>query len=454
MDNEFNNNEYNNDENNQICDEYVYETYQYSTNNDQEEDHIDGNTERPAWDSTATPPQKQKKHGGLKWLTCIAMAVVFGLVASVVFQFVSGNIMRFDLSDFREEMETELSGDKTLESTDTATKPSTVIGSDIADVAENVMPSIVSITKLSVQQVQNFFGGIQEYETTSSGSGIIVGKNDTELLIVTNNHVVEGSNTLTVSFIDDASVQAQIKGRDSAIDIAILAVPLTNISNETMGKVRAATIGSSSQIRVGETTIAIGNALGYGQSVTSGIISALNRKIDGLDTKLIQTDAAINPGNSGGALLNAKGEVIGINTVKVNADAVEGMGYAIPTSEIMDVLETLMKRETRTKVNEANRGALGISGRSVSQEMQQYYNMPAGAIILEVSKGSGAEAAKLKKNNIITKIDGISVNSIESLVEQLEYYRYGETVELTVAVLDQNGEYQESQVKVTLQKKS
>ena len=400
------------------------------------------------------PPQKKKEkkqmHMGVKWVTCICMALVFGILASVTFQ--AGNII-FNKVLGRKTVANANS--KTVNSTQVSTKSDSKVNSDVADIAGNVMPSVVSITNLSVQQVQDFFfGSTFERETQSSGSGIIIGQNDTELLLVTNNHVVEGSKTLTVSFVDNESVEAQIKGTDADRDLAVVAVPLQSIKSSTMDAIKTATLGDSKALQVGEPTIAIGNALGYGQSVTQGIVSALDREIEGFDSKLIQTDAAINPGNSGGALLNSNGEVIGINTVKVNADAVEGMGYAIPISDVSDIINELMNKETRTKVNESERGMLGISGYDVEEEASQMYNMPEGVYVGEVTKGGGAEAANLTKGSIITEIDGTKVEDMEDLKEQLEYYRAGETVELTIQTPGNKGEYKESKVKVKLGKQS
>ena len=313
--------------------------------------------------------------------------------------------------------------------------------SDVAVVVENVMPSVVSITNLTVQEVQSFFFGGQTYtqEYENSGSGIIIGQNEDELLIVSNNHVVAESTTLTVTFVDGESVEAQIKGTDAGIDLAVIAVPMKDIKASTQESIKVATIGDSDALHVGEQTIAIGNALGYGQSVTSGIVSALDRSIDGFDTTLIQTDAAINPGNSGGALLNAKGEVIGINTVKMNADAVEGMGYAIPITDVREVMDELMNRETRTKVPENMRGALGISGANVDETISQLYNMPVGVCISEVFEDTGADKAGLPIGGIITALDGVKVNSLEDLQELLMYYRVGEKVSLTVQAPRQIG---------------
>lgn len=394
-----------------------------------------------------TEQKKPKKRR--RWLSCISLAIVFGIVSSIAFQG-SNYVMDRYLG-----LEEEKEEDKKVSVTQVSTGNSEVTQSDIADVAENVMPSVVSITNLSVQEVQNFFFGGQTYtqEYESSGSGIIIGQNDSELLIVSNNHVVEESTTLTVTFSDGESVEAQIKGTDADLDLAVVAVPVENIKDSTLEAIKVATIGDSDALRVGEPTIAIGNALGYGQSVTCGIVSALDRTIEGFDAELIQTDAAINPGNSGGALLNAKGEVIGINTVKVSADAVEGMGYAIPISDVRDVMNELMNRETRIKVEEEKRGALGITGANVDENISQLYNMPVGVCISSVIEGSGAEKADLPVGGIITAIDGTKVTSMEELQEQLEYYRAGETVELTIQAPRQFGnriEYTEKTYEVTL----
>lgn len=333
---------------------------------------------------------------------------------------------------------------------------SSTVTSDVSSIVDETMPSVVSITNMSVQEVMSFFGGVQQQESQSCGSGIIVGQNDTELLIVTNNHVVEGANTLTVSFVDEQSVEANIKGTDATKDLAVVSVPLSEIPDETMDQIKSITLGDSSKLQVGEPVIAIGNALGYGQSVTSGIVSALNRdlEMEGFDSKLIQTDAAINPGNSGGALLNANGELVGINTVKVNANAVEGMGYAIPISDASEVITTLMNKETREKVDEKDRGLIGIKGVDVTSESSEMYNMPVGVYVSEVIEGGGAEKAGLTKGNIITKFDGTTIDSMSTLQEQLQYYRAGEKVEITVQVPDNSGEYTEQNVTLTLGKDS
>lgn len=410
---------------------YQMPTYDYSYSQTQETSRND----------------KPQKKGGciLKALACIALAVVFGVVASVVFQTTN---RVFD-AYFGETKESSTSNDS-IGSTQIATGSGTTVVSDVADVAESVMPSVVSITNMSIQEVQSYwFGQTTQYESYSSGSGIIVGQNDAELLIATNNHVIESSTELTVTFIDETSVTAQIKGTDSDMDVAIIAVTLADIESATMEQIKIATLGDSDALRVGEPTIAIGNALGYGQSVTTGIVSALHRTIEDFEGELIQTDAAINPGNSGGALLNANGEVIGINTAKVSADAVEGMGYAIPISDITDILNELMNKETKTKVDEAERGVLGITGQTVSSQMALY--MPEGVYVYEITEGSGADKAGLSSGFIITEIEGTSVDSIEELQEQLKYYKVGETVELTIQVPSRTG-YVEETVEVTLGK--
>ena len=393
-------------------------------------------------------PVNVKKGGSIgKVFATVTLAILFGVLASVVFQ-VSNRVIN---NIFGEKTSANHSG-QTVNSTEIATGSGTTVNSDVADVTESVMPSVVSIVNLSVQEVQNFFfGGTTQYESQSSGSGIIIGQNEEELLLVTNNHVIAGSKTLTVTFRDGKSIEAQIKGTDSDLDLAILSVPLSSIESSTLEAIKVATLGDSDALRVGEPAIAIGNALGYGQSVTAGIISALNCTLENYEGKLIQTDAAINPGKSGGALLNANGEVIGINTMKVSDQQVEGMGYSIPISDVVDILNELMNKETRTKVPESARGAIGIKGITVAADMSQYYNMPEGVYVSEVIKGGAAEKAGLPVNSIIIKIDGNSVDSMEELQEELQYYRVGDTVELTIKVQDRSG-YVKEKIKVTLGK--
>ena len=392
---------------------------------------------------------KPKKGYAKKVALVVGAAVLFGAVGGVTMQgtsYLTGKLLG-------KNTKSTVGTTKTVSNAKLTTSTSTVT-SDVSDIVENTLPSIVSITNMSVQEVQNFFGGISQQESESAGSGIIISQNDSELLVVTNNHVVEGSDTLTVTFNDGNSVEAQIKGTDSARDLAVVAVPLDKISDDTMNAIKVATLGDSDSLKVGEPAIAIGNALGYGQSVTTGIVSATRRTIDGFDGEYIQTDAAINPGNSGGALLNANGEVIGINSAKINSSAVEGMGFAIPISDASDVIQNLMNKETRSKVSDEERGYLGIEGYDVSEEGAQMYNMPTGVYVKEVMSGGGAEKAGLTKGSIITGFEGSSISGMSSLQEQLQYYKAGEEVTLTVQIPDKNGEYTEKDIKVTLGKNS
>ena len=392
---------------------------------------------------------KPKKGYAKKVALVVGAAVLFGAVGGVTMQgtsYLTGKLLG-------KNTKSTVGTTKTVSNAKLTTSTSTVT-SDVSAIVENTLPSIVSITNMSVQEVQNFFGGISQQESESAGSGIIISQNDSELLVVTNNHVVEGSDTLTVTFNDGNSVEAQIKGTDSARDLAVVAVPLDKISDDTMNAIKVATLGDSDSLKVGEPAIAIGNALGYGQSVTTGIVSATGRTIDGFDGEYIQTDAAINPGNSGGALLNANGEVIGINSAKINSSAVEGMGFAIPISDASDVIQNLMNKETRSKVSDEERGYLGIKGYDVSEEGAQMYNMPTGVYVKEVMSGGGSEKAGLTKGSIITGFEGSSISGMSSLQEQLQYYKAGEEVTLTVQIPDKNGEYTEKDIKVTLGKNS
>ncbi len=342
---------------------------------------------------------------------------------------------------------------------------------DVSEIASEALPSIVSITTKSVQEVQNYFGmyGMygyapqqQEQEVEGSGSGIIVGKNDDELLIATNYHVVEGADTLSVAFTDGNAVEASVKGFDEERDLAVVSVSLDDVKDDTMDAISIAKIGSSDDLKVGEQVIAIGNALGYGQSVTTGIVSAKNRRMDsdnntvtdGSDdssdgVNLIQTDAAINPGNSGGALLNMEGEVVGINSAKLASTEVEGMGYAIAISDVTDILQNLMNETSRDKLDDSEHGVLGIEGSSVSSEAVQMYGIPAGVFVKQVTEGGAADKAGLKANSVITEFNGKTVSSINQLIEYLSYYEPDEEVELTVQV-PHGTSYKEETVKVTL----
>lgn len=405
-------------------------------------------------------PKKKKEHKKMpKAVAVTGLALMFGVVSSATFlttNYVGTKVLKLGTT----QKSTSTTSTSAVTSNASLTKTSSVVTSDVSSVVENVMPSIVSITNMSVQEVQNFFGGTSKQESESAGTGIIISQNDSELLVVTNNHVVAGSNTLTVTFADGNSVEANIKGTDSEYDVAVVAVPLDSISEDTKKAISVATLGDSTELKVGEPAIAIGNALGYGQSVTTGVISALNRSVSETNettgettessVKLIQTDAAINPGNSGGALVNASGEVVGINSSKLVGDSVEGVGYAIPISDVSDLIENLMNQETKTKVAEADQGAIGIKGMSVSTEYSQQLNMPEGVYVSEVTKGGGAEKAVMTRGCIITGINGTTVSSMDDLQEQLQYYAKGDEVELTIQVPQSNGEYQEQSVNVTL----
>ncbi len=398
------------------------------------------------------PQRKQKKRRGAPtWLKVVGLALIFGIVAALAFQgtnFVADRVTGRGTTTIESTQTEENSSVEGTERTQVTEGDSVT---DVTDIADKAMPSVVSITNMSVQEVQSFFGGVEQFESESMGSGIIIAQNETELLIVTNNHVVEGNESLTVTFIDEESVKANVKGTDSKLDVAVVAVNLDDIKDSTKESIALAQMGDSTDLKVGEPAIAIGNALGYGQSVTSGIISAVDREIEGYDGKLIQTDAAINPGNSGGALLNASGEVIGINVAKVAEDAVEGMGYAIPISNAKDVIDELMTRETRSKVSEDERGQLGISGTDVDSDSAKLYNMPEGVYVSEVSSGSGAEKAGLSRGCIITGFNGMSIDSMDTLKEQLSYYKAGETVTLTVEVpTGNNSSYETETMEVTL----
>lgn len=339
---------------------------------------------------------------------------------------------------------------------------------DVSDIVKEAMPSVVSITTKTIEEVQDYFYGFfnygnynyapQQREVEGSGSGIIVGKNEEQLLIATNYHVIKGAETLTVSFIDGSSYEAQARGSDEYRDLAVVAVPLADISEDTMNQISVATIGSSDDLLVGEQVVAIGNALGYGQSVTTGIVSAKNRRLNGSssdtgsnskDVNLIQTDAAINPGNSGGALLNMNGEVVGINSSKLASTEVEGMCYAIAISDVADILQNLMNETPREKIEDGNHGVLEITGRTVSSDVS-VYGIPQGVFVEEVTEGGAADQAGIKKRSIITEFDNKVVTSIEDLVNLLEYYEPKEKVDVVVASPDGEGAYQERTVTVTL----
>ena len=369
-------------------------------------------------------------------------------------------------TDSPERSEVGLSGDSSL-TEDTTTgdgqvaaaseiaqqQSASAVVTDVTQVVEAVMPACVSITNNFTQTVQDFWGQTYSQDETASGSGIIIGENEQELLIVTNNHVVDSTEQLYVQFIDGETVEAQVKGTDASADLAVVAVKLDTIADSTKQEICIARMGDSDSLKIGEPAIAIGNALGYGQSVTTGVISALNRKIESSNseegTSLIQTDAAINPGNSGGALLNMRGEVIGINSNKIGGSSIEGMGYAIPISTARPIIEDLMERQTRTKYSEEERGYLGISCINVTSDLSENFSMPQGIFVAQVYSGTGAEAAGLVRGNIVVAFDGVTVQNQEELTKQMQYYKAGESVEITIMVKSANG-YQQKNVTVTL----
>ena len=385
-----------------------------------------------------------------KGVAVVASAAVFGGVAGGAFYGIAGNqIKKLDaLTNTTTEVASTTSA-ATTQSLSLTSTASVGNGMDVSTIAENVMPSVVAINISAIVEQQGMFGYTQQYEAEGSGSGIIIGENDSELLMVTNNHVVSDATTVNVTFADGESYEAQVKSTDSDTDLAIVVVKLSDIKESTMNQIKIATIGDSDSLKVGEQVVAIGNALGYGQSVTTGIVSAKDRTNSTHTTPLIQTDAAINPGNSGGALLNMKGEVIGINSSKYSDTTVEGMGYAIPITAVQDRLDDLMNRQTREKVDESEKGYLGISCATVSSDVSEAYGIPEGVLVTDVASKSAAEKAGIKANYVITKIDGQSISSAEELTEKLNYYAVGETVPITYEYLKDDA-YVEKTVDVTL----
>ncbi len=403
--------------------------------------------------------KKERKPGGFgkQLAKCAALALVFGLVAGGVMtgvNYASGKIL--GTSNSSNVQASLTTGD------DSTVKPTAVsssyVATDVSDIVDEVMPSIVAITNVSQTEYQSFWGQSKTYESTSCGSGIIVSQDNDYLYVATNNHVVEGANSLTVTFANDDTVSAEIKGTDPSTDLAVVKVALSSIKDDTMSAIKVATLGSTDALKVGESCIAIGNALGYGQSVTTGVISALNREVSVSDSssntnytaELIQTDAAINPGNSGGALLNTAGEVIGINSVKYSDTSVEGIGYAIPMDTAKPIIEELITKE---KVDESDSAYLGIAGVDVTSDVAKTYNMPTGVYVAQVTEGSAAEKAGIQKGDIITKFDGKDVTSMEELSYNMQYYAAGTTVDVVIA-RSSNGQYEEQTISVTLGKKN
>ena len=413
---------------------------------------------RNEYRETVQAPRK-KNSWARKAAGITAAAVLFGTVAGGVMTGVNYVGARLTgLADITATAPAETEGTTTAQVPETSaasnngstTAVSTV--TDVSSIAEKAMPSLVAINDTMTVEQNNFFGMPQTYQAQSSGSGIIVGQNDTELLIATNNHVVSGATDMKVTFTDSTQVAAAVKGTDSATDLAIIAVKLSDIPSDIMSKIKVATLGNSDNVKVGQQVIAIGNALGYGQSLTVGYISALDREItdeNGIQHTYIQTDAAINPGNSGGALLDLNGNVIGINAAKNASTEVEGMGFAIPISKAQEILNNLMTKKTREAVDESAQGYLGIQGTNIDANASKEYGMPVGIYVYKIVEGGAAANSDLKEKDIITKFDGQSVTNMEELKQMLTYYEGGSTVSLTVQSLV-NGSYVEHEVQITL----
>ena len=441
----------------------------YDNDLNQDLTYVERNPEIPMPDDNGKKKHKKEKKPGKGTGRSALNGLVFGLCAALIFCGVVAVGNRTFLKPAQQETVAEAADteDTTEETADKSQTdiPNTTTGAaqtvsqsgtgySVSDIAKNCMPSIVAITTKGIEEVRSMFG-TQQRESEGAGSGIIVGKNDTELLIATNNHVVSGAEEVSVCFDDseDSVVAAKVKGTDSSNDLAIVSVALSDISDDILSNIKIATIGDSSSVQVGDQVVAIGNALGYGQSVTTGIVSALDREvtIDNVTSKLIQTDAAINPGNSGGALLNMKGELIGINSAKYASAEVEGMGYAIPVATAQPILDNLMTRETREVVSEDEAGYLGVSVQDVSEEASSYYGIPSGAYLAAVEENGAAAKAGIKQGDIITKFDGLSISSASELKSTIAYYKEGETVEV-VYMRANNGEYEEHTANVTLAK--
>lgn len=435
--------------------------------------------QQSAGSEKSSKPHKNGSGFGKKIVIGMCCGLCFGIFAGLGFQAVNTatDLLKDktgigQVQEASADAESSKSTDQNLKSTDqsaendirvTSTQAVQTTVTDVSEVVKDVMPAVVSVNNKYVEKL-SFWGQEYSQEATGSGSGIIVGQNDTELLVVTNCHVIESAEELTVQFTDGSLVQAQVKGYDSDKDLAVIAVQLEDIESDTMSQIAVVRLGSSDDLTVGEPVIAIGNALGYGQSVTTGVVSALHRPIAASNTAtsynedteintFIQTDAAINPGNSGGPLLNINGEVIGINSNKIGGSTVEGMGYAIPISDVEDIIEELMSKETRLKVDETKKGYLGITGIDVAAEYSQLYGAPEGVYVSKVMEGSGADAAGLVRGDIITGINGEEVRSMKELQDELGYYEAGTTVELTIMQGSPVG-YQEKTVEVTLGEQS
>lgn len=423
------------------------------TNPYQQYDYYQGHGQNP--NGNGNSHHASKEHSYAKTTALVtAAALLFGVVSGGTMYGV--NRAANTLLPYQSSQVNETIGQTTqIPAANTSTTSGNgVVIEDVSAIVDATLPSVVSITNTQVYQSNTWFGQSQTYEVPSSGSGIIVGQNDSELLIVTNNHVVSDSEGLTVTFADESTADAAIKGTDSEADLAVIAVPLDKISADTKGKIKAATLGDSDSLKMGQGVIAIGNALGLGQSVTVGHVSALNReiKVDDATKTVIQTDAAINPGNSGGALLNSKGEVIGINEAKYADTSVEGVGYAIPISKAKDIIDDLMTRTTKIAVSESEQGYLGIQLQNIDESMAKMYGMPQGVYVYKIMEDSAAAGSDLHEKDIITKLDGEKISNYADLAKLLTYYKSGDTVTLTVQSLV-NGSYQEREVQVTLKQR-
>ncbi|MCR5753402.1 MAG: trypsin-like peptidase domain-containing protein [Acetatifactor sp.] len=423
-------------------------------------DYFSTHQQNGAYRQEQSTPKANKPHKfWKKAVASVALGLCFGVFAGAGFYGVervlgdkqtesasavsekSANIESYDIQEALEKAGINLNNVNNVTYVDTA----------ISDVVSDVMPAMVSIIN-NYTETTRFWGQTYSQEGQASGSGIIVSENDTELLIVTNHHVVDGATSLEVTFIDGSTAEAKIKGMDSDMDLAVIAIKKEDMSDETRSAITIATLGDSDNLKLGEPVIAIGNALGYGQSVTNGIVSALNREVemeDGSVGTFIQTNAAINPGNSGGALLNINGEVIGINSNKIGGEAVEGMGYAIPISSASPIIAELLERQTRDKVDDTERGYIGITLQEVTQQSALMYNMPVGVFVVSVEEGSGAEKAGLVKGDIIVKFDGQKITSNADLQEAIQYFAVGDTTKITIQRFE-NGEYVAHEYTITL----
>lgn len=443
---------------------YNGNTYQRNGENPNQQNYNSYQNYTPYEEPKRQKPKREKKERkssgfGVKLAKCVALALVFGLVAGSVMVGIQYAATPFLQTNTQSDTvgQPNISNQNENHITSTAVS-NTYVAVDVSDIVDEVMPSIVAITNISETEYRSFWGGSQTYESTSAGSGIIISYDEEYLYIATNNHVIEGAKTLTVTFANDATVSAEVKGTDPSIDLAVVKVALDSIESTTMEVIKVAAIGDSDALRVGEASIAIGNALGYGQTVTMGVISALDRVVTvsdsssgiGYTAELIQTDAAINPGNSGGALLNSRGEVIGINSVKYADTDVEGIGYAIPMSTAAPIIEDLITKE---KVDESNSSYLGIGGVDVTNEASATYNMPTGVYVAQVFENTAAAKYGIIPGDIITKFDGKEITSMDSLTSTLQYYAAGTTVEITV-MRAHNGQYQEQVLEVVLGKKN